>query len=196
MNKIALIALCTAGFLTAASAQALTIDTSANWDGSINSGWYGSGQSLTVDAVENTLDDISFYFDADSAGKTFGFRLSDALAGGTDFYSTSFTVAEGINSFDIGLAFTPGSTVFALFDYNGFVGKTAHYSNQGGYAGGQSVFLDGSVWDSSHSGIDHRFIANFSEGSSVGAPAVPLPATLPLVAGAFGLMALRRRRKA
>ncbi|MFV0333988.1 MAG: hypothetical protein ACK5JR_07965 [Tropicimonas sp.] len=144
--------------------------------------------------MENTLDDISFYFDADSAGETFGFRLSDALAGGTDFYSTSFTVAEGINSFDIDLALVPGSTVFALFDYNGFVGKTAHYSTVSGYGGGQAFFHNVSTWNSSYTGLDLRFLANFGDGSNANAPAVPLPATLPLIAGGFGLMALRRRK--
>ena len=197
MNKTLLVSLCAAaGLMVSTAAQALVIDTNPTWDGSTNNGWYGSGQSLTIDATDNWLHDISFYFAPDSAGHVFNFSISDALTGGTAFYATSFAAVAGINTFTVDHAFTAGSTIYALFDYNGFSGSTANYSNNDGYAGGHSFFLSGSQWAETFASLDHRFIANFADGPDANAPAVPLPATLPLVLGGFGLMALARRRNA
>jgi hypothetical protein len=175
--------------LAASAASAVTIDTNATWDGNINSGWGGSGQSLTVDLLETHLDDISFYFADASAGLMFNFTITDALTGGNVLFSDSFTVASGINTFLTNLDLSPGAVVYALFDYNGFTGDTAHFSYIDGYAGGQSFFESG-VWDTSFVSLDHRFIANFSDASPV-----PLPAGGLLLIGALGGLALIRRRK-
>ena len=196
MKKTVVIPLFATGLIASTAAQALTIDTNPTWDGTISEGWFYSAQSLTVDAAENWLDDINFYFDPDSTGRVFNFRIADELTGGTTFYQTSFSVVSGINTFAVDLAFAPGSTIYAVFDYNGFDGKTVDVSNVEGYAGGESFFgsSDGS-WSVPTIAVDHRFIANFSDGDT-GPSNIPLPATLPLVLGGFGLMALARRRKA
>jgi len=173
------------------ASAATTIDTTGTWDGSINNGWYGSGQSLTVGAVDNTLDSISFYFDAASNGKTFNFTVGDALTGGTTFFSTSVLISTGINTINVGASLLAGSTIYALFDYGGFSGNTAKFSYTDGYAGGQSLFYS-SLWDSSYTGLDHKFIAKFSGGVN----AVPIPAALFMLAPALlGFMGLRRKAK-
>jgi hypothetical protein len=169
----------------------LIIDTNATWDGSVNFGWLGSGQTLTVDATDNFFEDIGFYFDQASWGQTFDFFIFDALNGGNTLFSTSFVVGSGINVIDIGQAFAAGSTIFVQMDYNGFSGATAHFSYIDGYAGGQSLFGAVGSMDGSYVGLDHRFIANFS------AAAVPEPGTLALFGiGLLGIGAARRRKKA
>ena len=179
---------------SAAGAFALTIDTNPTWDGNTNFGWAGgSGQSFTVDPIQTRLTDISFYFDADSAGKTFDFFISDALSGGTTFLSTSFNVTAGINTFGTNIIFAPGSLIYAFFDYHGFSGRTANFSSIDGYSGGQSFFQfnQGGPWDTSYTSFDHRFIANFAAPS-----AIPVPAALPLLlTGLAGMGVLSRRRK-
>lgn len=175
--------------LAASAASAVTIDTNPTWDGSINEGWAGSGQSLTVDMLETQLDDISFYFAAASAGLTFDFTIADALTGGNVLFNSSFVVTAGINTFLTDLDLSPGAVVFVLFDYNGFTGETAHFSFIDGYADGQS-FFESTGWDASYTNLDHRFIANFSDPSPI-----PLPAGGVLLIGALGGLALIRRRK-
>ncbi len=190
MNLKSLIASAAIALATATGASALTVDTNPTWDGSINDGWDGSGQSLSIMAGSTTLQDISFYFDAESAGKTFSFTITDALVGGTNFFSSSFTALTGINVFNTNLALAAGSTVYALFDYNGFSGKTAHFSYTDGYAGGQSYF-ENSGWDTSYTTLDHRFIANFDSVAPI-----PLPAAGFMLLGGLGAFgALRRRKK-
>jgi len=179
--------------LIAAVSQAATIDTNPTWDGNVNDSWFGSGQSLSVGAVDTRLDDISFYFDPASVGKVFNFTLSDALVGGTIFFSQAVTIAAGINTLLPNTNLAPNSTFFALFDYNGFNGRTAHFSYFNGYAGGQSYFFDGGSWEENFTGLDHRFIANFSDPVPI-----PLPATLPLLFGALalgGIVAARRKTR-
>ena len=175
--------------LAASAASAVTIDTNPTWDGSINNGWAGSGQSLTVDLLETQLDDISFYFADASAGQTFDFTISDALTGGNVLFSASVLISSGINTIITNLNLAPGSVVYALFDYNGFTGQTAHFSYTDGYSGGQSFFESGG-WDTSWVTLDHRFIANFSDPSPI-----PLPAGGFLLIGALGGLALFRRRQ-
>ena len=179
------------GLLPVAS-QAAVIDTSALWDGNVNSAWAGSGQSLTVDNTDTTLDDIGFYFDEESNGLTFNFILTDAFNFGNTLFSTSFVVnVAAINVIDIDLELTGGSTVWALIDYNGFTGSTAHFIFNDVYSGGNSVF--GSINDmTDFIGLDHRFIANFSNDNPT---AIPEPGSLALLSlSLLGLAGMRKRR--
>ena len=174
------------------SSQAAVIDTSALWDGSVNFGWAGSGQSLTVHNTDTTLDNIGFYFDDASNGQTFNFILTDALNFGNTLFATSFVVnVASINTINVGLELTGGSTVWALIDYNGFTGATAHFSFNDDYSGGNSVF--GSINDmQDFIGLDHRFIANFSNNNQT---AVPEPGSLALLSlSLLGLAGMRKRR--
>lgn len=171
-------------------ASASLIDTNGSWDGSINNGWAGSGQSLFVDNTDNVLDYIVFYFHAESHGRTFNFVLSDALNGGNVLFSTNF-IAGASNQININALLTGGSTVYALIDYLGFSGQTAHFSYVNGYNGGNSVFGPyGGMSD--FSTLDHRFIASFSGGSHE----VPEPASIALLGlGVIGFSLAKRRRK-
>jgi hypothetical protein len=185
-------ALLFAALLTAGSALALTVDTSGSWGGSVNIGWQGSGQSLTVDNTENVLNTFSFYAHADSNGKTFDVSVSDALNGGSTLFSTSTLVVGGLNTVNINQAFTGGSTIFVLFDYNGFTGSTLHFQTDAYSGGNSSCGPVGS--QTAFPGLDHRFVATFSGDA----------ASVPDATSTFGLLAsaltaafvIRRTRKA
>ncbi|MBL8820273.1 MAG: PEP-CTERM sorting domain-containing protein [Planctomyces sp.] len=179
------------GGLTQSADAAFVIDTNPTWNGRVNSGWQGSGQSMTIDAANTTFDQVTFYFDSDSNGRTFDLKIFDAMNGGTELYSTSFTALTGATTIGIGQSFVGGSQIWVEMDYRGFTGLTAHFSGINGYAGGNSVFGPiGGMTD--FATLDHRFIAEFSGGS-----AVPEPASL--AAWSIGLVAMtfaRRRRSA
>lgn len=165
--------------------HATIIDTNPGWDGSINNGWLGSGQSLTVDATDTFFEYITFYFDAESNGKTFDFELRDALNGGSTLFSTSFTVSGLANTLFINQNMAANALLFAQLDYRGFNGRTAHFSYTDSYAGGNSSF--GAIgaqgdWAS----LDHRFIAKFTS--------VPEPSTLMvLLLALIGFVVYRQR---
>jgi len=190
------------GFVFAALApfaSAATIDTNPYWLGSDTGGWYGSGQSLTVDPIESFLADLTFYFSPDSNGRTFDFYIRDQLNGGNVLFVSAVTIATGANTIDISRFFDPGSRIYAQFDYRGFGvpsrgGQTTHYIYTPGvdaYTGGDGTF--GAVGAQQViSGVDLRFIANFTSGAIA---TVPLPGSLGLLlAGCAGLACVRRRR--
>ena len=166
--------------------NATVIDTTATWTGGINSGWFGSGQSFTVDVNDTFFDDVTFSFDDASNGLTFDFLLSDALNAGSALFSTSFVVSNGLGFIDIDTNLIAGSTVYALIDYNSYSGLSAHYQSDV-YAGGSSNFgANGSKSD--FSGLDHVFVANFTQASQV-----PEPVSIVLLG--LGLMAICLSRK-
>ncbi len=173
------------------SVTALTIDTNP-WDGGDTIGWLGSGQSFTVDNTENIFDDITFYFNQDSWGRTFDFYLTDAANFGNTLYTTSFTAAAS-SLININQSLIGGSTVYALIDFRGFNGVTTNIKNQSYYTGGNSFF--GPVNNvTAFTTLDHRFIANFS-GESIAVPA-PIPATLTLVGLGLAALGFSRRKRA
>ncbi len=182
MKKI----LCIGLLLMVGPAKAVVIDTTATWDGNVNGGWLGSGQSLTVDAVDTFFDDITFDFHSASNGRLYNFTLSDALNGGATLMSTTFTVVGGKGFIDVNTNLVAGSKVYALIDYNGYSGSTAHFQ-QNVYAGGESNFgADGSK--SIFSGLDHVFVANFTGAT------VPAPAGLALFGLVLAGLGIRRQQ--
>lgn len=185
MKKIA----CLFVFLFFGTANATLIDTTATWSGSINTGWFGSGQSFWVDAEDTFFDDIIFSFDSASNGRTFNFFLSDLLNGGTTLFSTSFVVNNGLGFIDIDTNLLPNSTVYAMIDYNGYSGASAYFQNNI-YAGGSSNFgVNGSK--NEFSGMyDHVFVANFSQAAQV-----PAPATVALFALGLAVIGFSRKMK-
>jgi hypothetical protein len=198
--KSALQALFASALLLGGSSSAnagYTIDTNPFYSGQVNSGWLSSGQSVTVVSGYEVFDDIGFYFDSNSNGRTFGFVLSDALNGGTTLLSTSFTVHSGINVINIGLQLTAGQKVYALLDYNGFSGFTAHIMGNDVYSGGNSNFGQIPLHPRQEfPGFEHRFVANFSSPNQ---NVVPGPSGLVLAGMAgvtfTGFFGWRRRKQ-
>jgi len=72
------------------------IDTNGTWDGNVNNGWFGSGQSLTVPLGCTIFESIGFYFDEAANGQVFTFELNDAMNGGNTLFTTNFVVGSGI----------------------------------------------------------------------------------------------------
>ncbi len=180
--------ICLFVFLFVGTANAVVIDTTATWDGNINNGWLGSGQSLTVDATDTFFDDITFSFDAASNGQTFNFVLSDALNGGSTLFSTLFTVNSGFGFIDINTNLLGGSTVYALMDYNGYSGQSAYFQSNV-YAGGNSNFgANGSKVN--FASLDHVFVANFTQSNQV-----PEPASIALFALGLAGIGFSRKNK-
>jgi hypothetical protein len=168
-----------------------TIDTSGDWLGSVNAGWYGSGQSITVPTMDAFFQSLTVYADAQAAGQVFTFTIFDAVNGGSVLFpGVGVLISAGANTITINQAFAAGSVIYAEFDYNGYSGPSLHFNDYSTYAGGNSSF--GPVGDqSSYYNLDHRFVAKFS-GS---APSVPdSGVTLGLLGlGLIGLFGLRRK---
>ncbi len=179
--------------LFASSALANTIiDTSGLWatnGGSTNSGWLGSGQSITVPFAATYFNSFTVYADAAAAGRTFTFTIFDAVNGGTTLYSGGgVLMSAGANTININRTFTAGSLIFAELNYNGYSGASLQYLNNV-YAGGNSSF--GPVGSqTSISSLDHRFTANFSASVPDGG------ATLALLGVAMTGMVWMRRKLA
>ena len=170
---------------------ALTIDTTSGGSTFVNNGHVVSGQSLAVDATENVLEAIGFLFGSGSLGKAFDLFIKDALNGGSTLFSSSFVVASGLNVINVNQAMTPSSVIYAVIDYNGHTTQTAVFTDNL-YSGGSSFFSpDGGATFALNPGFDHRFVAEFSDGTTQ----VPVPPLLPLfAAGLVGLELMRRRR--
>lgn len=175
------------------SSSATVIDTTAEWDGTVSSGWDASGQSLTVGAVESHFDSIGFYFDEESWGMSFNLLLSDAMIGGNTLFSTVFDVVSGINVINIDKNMIANSMVYAMIDYNGYYGLAAHISSNDSYDGGNSFFV---LYDSpeyiyaSYTDYDHRFIAEFSEESA----STPEPAAMLLIGTGLATLGIKKRK--
>ncbi len=172
--------------------NAAVIDTTASW---ANGGWFGSGQSFTVDVNDTFFDDVTFSFDDASNGLTFDFLLSDALNAGSTLFSTSFSVNNGSGFIDIDTNLIAGSTVYALIDYNGYSGASAYFQYDV-YAGGNSIFgANGSNFG--FSGFDHVFVANFTQATqAIQASQVPEPVSIVLLGLGFMAIFLSRKSKA
>lgn len=184
MKKILCLFVC----LFVGSINATVIDTTATWSGNINSGWYGSGQSFSVDVNDTFFNDVTFSFDASSNGQIFDFILSDALNGGNTLFSTSFAVNSGLGFIDIDTNLIGGSTVYALIDYNGYSGLSAYFQSDV-YAGGNSNFgANGSK--SEFAGLDHVFVANFTQNNSI-----PEPTSIALLGLALAGIGFSRKKK-
>ncbi len=168
------------------------VDTSGLWatnGGAINEGWLGSGQSITVPFAATYFNSFTVYADAAASGRTFTFRIYDALNGGNILYNGGgVLISTGANTININQTFAAGSVIFAEFDYNGYSGRSLQYLNNV-YVGGNSSF--GPVGSQSgFSSLDHRFTADFSGNVPDGG------ATIGLLGLAMSGMAWMRRKLA
>jgi hypothetical protein len=188
------VALSTAIFGLNSLSADTTIDTTASWSGGTNSGWYGSGQSITVPTWDTFFKDLTVYADSAAAGQTFTFTIFDALNGGTTLFTGGgMLMSAGANTVTINQAFAADSVIFAQFDYNGYSGSSLQYNYVNSYGGGNSSF--GAVGSQlSYPALDHKFIANFS-AANVDQHSVPdSGATFGLLGlGLIGVVGLRRR---
>lgn len=166
------------------------IDTNPTWDGNVNSGWAGSGNSLTVPTGDDVLSTFTAYAADAAAGQTFTLDVDNALNGGTVLFSTSFLVATGANTVTIDQAYTPGSEIFVEFDYNGYTGQSLDFSYANGYSGGNAAF-GGFGSEDNFPGASLRFIADFTGGSSSVPDAGDTSVILGL--GLAGLAAVRSK---
>ena len=88
--------------VSAAAANASTIDTTASSTVFYSNGHGSVGQTLTVDPAEDVLEDISFYFFAAPAGVDYHLTISD-VSSGTILLSRDFHAIGGQNLFTLGL---------------------------------------------------------------------------------------------
>ncbi len=153
--------------------------------------WAGSAQGVTA-IGEGLLNDISFVFDAESAGKSFQFSISTALSGGTTLFTQAVTIVAGLNTVTTNLQLQPGTAVFAIWDFQGLSGKTTAFGGNT-YDSGISAFFSYGRW-SEFRDYDLTFTARFDVAPSVPPAPVPVPAAGLLLLGALGGLTLLRRK--
>jgi hypothetical protein len=210
---------------TTFGANASTIDLiglAGNFDqttfGSSGSEYYA--QSVTSD--DDNWATLRFGI-TDAQGGSFDLHITDgraAAVAGTGFLPDANSVlftsnlnhsGSGLQFFDVALnlAVTAGSTYFFVLDAfsEGLSGASVRATQVGGtdkYAGGEFIFSNSDAafsnslsWSSRFSqGQDLAFRAEFNDGGNPSP--VPLPAGLPLLAGALAALGIfgKRRRKA
>lgn len=167
------------------------------------------GQTFTLGAAD-TLDDVTFRINDRGTAISYDLLIygwTGATATGAALASVSGSTA-GVNAMSSvttsagGVSLSAGSYVALLQATSAGSSNWGSVSGSDAYAGGAFVYqnnggdvsqLVGGLFNSDHQGpgYDLAFEMNFG-----GAPAVPLPAALPLLLAGFGAMGLMGRRKA
>jgi hypothetical protein len=160
------------------------------------------GQVFTVGS-DTTLDSIAFDLTDGSLGsldvvlKIFQWDGSQRV--GSSIFSSAVTTitSGGLKNWIVGAALASGSQYMAYLDTAGLGNSSTQWS--GFKAVSDAVYSGGSFgWERNSGdgnwnfyGYDAAFKASFSGSTSP----VPVPATLPMLAGAIGGIAALRRRK-